>query len=154
MTRTLLVSTVALMLIGPTVASETAAPAPQDVVDTRQSGFKKMGAAMKAISEQLKTDAPDFQEADGRGAGHQPQDEGTARLVPGRAAAGVGRWRPMPCLTSGKTHRSSLRYPASWRQESGILDRDREQRPGSRSHSVQSAARGFAPACHGSFRAD
>lgn len=32
---------------------------PQAVIETRQQGFKKMGAAMKAISEQLKTDAPD-----------------------------------------------------------------------------------------------
>ena len=32
----------------------------QEVIDARQSGFKKMGAAMKAISEQLKSSAPDL----------------------------------------------------------------------------------------------
>jgi cytochrome c556 len=32
----------------------------EDVVQTRQSGFKKMGAAMKVIAEQLKSDAPDL----------------------------------------------------------------------------------------------
>jgi cytochrome c556 len=34
-------------------------PSPQTVIETRQAGFKKMGAAMKAIIEQLKSDAPD-----------------------------------------------------------------------------------------------
>jgi cytochrome c556 len=31
----------------------------QATVDTRRAGLKKMGAAMKALSEQLRTDAPD-----------------------------------------------------------------------------------------------
>ena len=34
------------------------APSPQDIVATRQAGFKKMGAAMKALNEQLKGNAP------------------------------------------------------------------------------------------------
>jgi cytochrome c556 len=32
---------------------------PQALIETRQATFKKMGAAMKAIVEQLKSDAPD-----------------------------------------------------------------------------------------------
>jgi len=32
---------------------------PQAAIDTRRAGFKKMGAAMKALSEQLRNDAPD-----------------------------------------------------------------------------------------------
>jgi cytochrome c556 len=32
---------------------------PQSTIQTRQAGFKKMGAAMKLIVAQLKTDAPD-----------------------------------------------------------------------------------------------
>jgi cytochrome c556 len=41
-------------------ASETAGPAaPGAVIEARQQGFKKMGAAMKALNEQLKTGAPD-----------------------------------------------------------------------------------------------
>jgi cytochrome c556 len=41
-------------------ASETAGPAaPGAVIEARQQGFKKMGAAMKAVNEQLKTGAPD-----------------------------------------------------------------------------------------------
>jgi cytochrome c556 len=36
----------------------TPAPSPQDIVATRQAGFKKMGAAMKALNEQLKSNAP------------------------------------------------------------------------------------------------
>jgi len=34
------------------------APSPQDIVAMRQAGFKKMGAAMKALNEQLKSSAP------------------------------------------------------------------------------------------------
>lgn len=35
-----------------------AAPSPQATIAARQAGFKKMGGAMKALSDQLKTDAP------------------------------------------------------------------------------------------------
>ena len=35
-----------------------AAPPPQQVVAARHAGFKKMGAAMKALGDQLKSDAP------------------------------------------------------------------------------------------------
>lgn len=35
-----------------------ATPSPQAAIAARQAGFKKMGAAMKALSDQLKTDAP------------------------------------------------------------------------------------------------
>jgi cytochrome c556 len=32
---------------------------PQAAIDTRRAGFKRMGAAMKALSEQLRNDAPE-----------------------------------------------------------------------------------------------
>lgn len=35
------------------------AQSPQAIIETRQAGFKKMGGAMKAIVEQLKSDSPD-----------------------------------------------------------------------------------------------
>jgi cytochrome c556 len=35
------------------------AASPQSVVEARRAGFKKMGAAMKTLVEQSKTDAPD-----------------------------------------------------------------------------------------------
>jgi cytochrome c556 len=54
MNRALLAT--ALLVSGAVLASTPA----QDVIDARQSGFKKMGAAMKAISEQLKASAPDL----------------------------------------------------------------------------------------------
>ena len=41
-------------------ALDSAAPAAPDIIQARQSGFKKMGAAMKLITEQLKSDAPDL----------------------------------------------------------------------------------------------
>lgn len=52
----------ALAAAGAHVASalDSAAPAAPDVIQTRQAGFKKMGAAMKLITEQLKSDAPDL----------------------------------------------------------------------------------------------
>jgi cytochrome c556 len=59
MTRAVLATTIVLIAIGSAAASEPAAPSAQEIVEARQSGFKKMGAAMKAIAEQLKTEAPD-----------------------------------------------------------------------------------------------
>ncbi len=35
-----------------------AAPSPQATADARKASFKKMGAAMKVLNDQLKTDAP------------------------------------------------------------------------------------------------
>src|SRR3954471_17988189 len=59
-------------------ADDSAVPAQPDIVQTRQSGFKKMGAAMKVITEQLKSDTPDLPkisaaaQAIGTGAREQP----------------------------------------------------------------------------------
>ena len=39
-------------------ATPAAAPSPQAAIAARQAGYKKMGAAMKALNEQLKSDAP------------------------------------------------------------------------------------------------
>ncbi|SDC27868.1 Cytochrome c556 [Sphingomonas sp. YR710] len=41
-----------------TIAPVAAAPTPQAAIATRQAGYKKMGAAMKALNDQLKSDAP------------------------------------------------------------------------------------------------
>lgn len=80
MNRTFLVAGVALALVamGSAIGSEIATSSPQDVIEARRSGFKKMGAAMKSIAEQLKTDAPDLAkmtaaaQAVDAGAQHQP----------------------------------------------------------------------------------
>ena len=70
--------TVVLLAVASVEASETSAPSAQDVIEARQSGFKKMGAALKSIAEQLKTDAPDLAkitaaaQAIGAGAREQP----------------------------------------------------------------------------------
>jgi cytochrome c556 len=50
----------ALLTTGSAGASNGAESSAQDIIQARQSGFKKMGAAMKSIAEQLKTDAPDL----------------------------------------------------------------------------------------------
>lgn len=42
----------------PALAVMGAPPSPQSAIPARQAGFKKMGAAFKALNEQLKTDAP------------------------------------------------------------------------------------------------
>jgi len=60
MNRMLVAIGVALVAIGSALAGESASPSVQDVIDARQSGFKKMGAAMKAVSEQLKSGTPDL----------------------------------------------------------------------------------------------
>ena len=46
----------ALALAGSLAAAP--GPSPQNIVATRQAGFKKMGAAMKALNEQLKSSTP------------------------------------------------------------------------------------------------
>jgi cytochrome c556 len=45
--------------MGSGYASSTHELSPAAAVEARQSGFKKMGAALKAITEQLKTGSPD-----------------------------------------------------------------------------------------------
>jgi cytochrome c556 len=47
------------VLAGSAAGASDAAPSPQPVIETRQQGFKKMGAAMKAIVEQLRSATPD-----------------------------------------------------------------------------------------------
>lgn len=53
-------STAMLTMIVPvlTIAPVAAAPTPQAAIAARQAGYKKMGAAMKALNDQLKSDAP------------------------------------------------------------------------------------------------
>lgn len=49
-----------LACVAAAVAAAAAPPAPtaQAAITARQAGYKKMGAAMKALNEQLKSDAP------------------------------------------------------------------------------------------------
>lgn len=47
-----------LTMAGILAAAPAAAPTPQAAIAARQAGYKKMGAAMKALNEQLKGDAP------------------------------------------------------------------------------------------------
>lgn len=46
------------IIMGPLTAAPAAAPNPKAAIAARQAGYKKMGAAMKALNDQLKTDAP------------------------------------------------------------------------------------------------
>jgi cytochrome c556 len=48
----------ALAMTGPLAAAPAPAPTGKAAVAARQAGYKKMGAAMKALNDQLKTDAP------------------------------------------------------------------------------------------------
>ena len=50
---------VALSTLILTAIAHAAAPDPKAAIVARQEGFKKMGAAMKALKAQLATDAPD-----------------------------------------------------------------------------------------------
>lgn len=45
-------------LAGTLTAATPAALSPQAAITARQAGFKKMGAAMKALNEQIKSDTP------------------------------------------------------------------------------------------------
>lgn len=52
------VSMLAMTTASMLVAAPAAAPSPQAVIATRVAGFKKMGGAMKAINDQIKSGAP------------------------------------------------------------------------------------------------
>lgn len=54
---TKIISSLALAALAVT-AAPAAAPTPQSLIPVRQAGFKRMGAAMKALSDQLKSGAP------------------------------------------------------------------------------------------------
>jgi cytochrome c556 len=60
MSRALLVTSLALLAVGVAAASDSGDTSVQAVIEARQAGFKKMGAAMKSIATELKTDAPDL----------------------------------------------------------------------------------------------
>jgi len=47
------------VLVAGAVSASDPAESPQTVIETRRQGFKKMGAAMKALAEQLKSATPD-----------------------------------------------------------------------------------------------
>lgn len=47
-----------LAIAGSVAAAPAVAPSPKAAIATRQAGYKKMGAAMKALNDQLKADAP------------------------------------------------------------------------------------------------
>jgi cytochrome c556 len=54
----MLVAPLAALLMVGTLGAAPAAPNPKAAIAARQAGYKKMGAAMKALNDQLKTDAP------------------------------------------------------------------------------------------------
>ncbi|MGH8447576.1 MAG: c-type cytochrome [Solimonas sp.] len=55
----LLLALAGLALLSTDLADAADAASPQAVIEARRAGFKKMGAAMKTLVEQSKTDAPD-----------------------------------------------------------------------------------------------
>lgn len=57
-TAALIASFATALATGGTLLAAGVAPTPQVAIATRQAGFKKMGAAMKALGDQLKTAAP------------------------------------------------------------------------------------------------
>ncbi len=60
MSRAVVVVSLALLAMGSAAASDSSDTSVQAVIEVRQAGFKKMGAAMKSIAAELKTDAPDL----------------------------------------------------------------------------------------------
>jgi cytochrome c556 len=48
----------ALAMVGTVAAAPPVAPSPKAAIAARQAGYKKMGAAMKALNDQLKSNAP------------------------------------------------------------------------------------------------
>ena len=57
--RALALASIGMLAATTGSASDGAGSSPEAVIEARQQGFKKMGAAMKALTGQLKSDAPD-----------------------------------------------------------------------------------------------
>jgi cytochrome c556 len=71
-------------------AAPAAAPSPQAAIAARQAGFKKMGAAMKALNDQLKSGAPakDVMENAARTVALTAREQ--AKLFPAGSGASAG----------------------------------------------------------------
>jgi cytochrome c556 len=126
---------------------------PQAVIETRQAGFKKMGAALKAMVEQLKSDAPDMAKI------------ATASQVIGAGAEAQLRWFPAGSGTEAGVETDAL--PHIWKDRAKFDSLANQLIPASKSLTAALAGNDLAAiraqvkavadtcaTCHRSFRAD
>jgi cytochrome c556 len=148
--KTLRFAALAVILSSPVVA---AAPAPQDVVNARVAGFKKMGGAMKAIGDQLKSGALD-----------KAKTVAAAQII---AATAKGQGKLFPAGTGPAAGIKTDALPAIWTGRAAF-DADMAKLVGESGKLVTVAGTGDAAAigaqmkavggtcsaCHRQFRAD
>jgi len=148
--KTFRVAALAVILSSPVVA---AAPAPQDVVNARVAGFKKMGGAMKAIGDQLKSGALDKAKA-----------VAAAQII---TATAKGQGKLFPAGTGPAAGVKTDALPAIW-TDRATFDADMAKLIGESGKLVTVAGTGDAAAigaqmkavggacsaCHRQFRAD
>lgn len=148
--KTFRVAALAVILSSPVVA---AAPAPQDVVNARVAGFKRMGGAMKAIGDQLKSGALDKAKA-----------VAAAQII---AATAKGQGKLFPAGTGPAASIKTDALPAIW-TDRATFDADMAKLIGESGKLVTVAGTGDATAigaqmkvvgsacsaCHRQFRAD
>jgi cytochrome c556 len=148
--KTFRFAALAVILSSPVVA---AAPAPQDIVNARVAGFKKMGGAMKAIGDQLKSGALD-----------KAKTIAAAQII---AATAKGQGRLFPAGTGPAAGIKTDALPAIWTNRAAF-DADMAKLIGESGKLVTVAGTGDAAAigaqmkavggacsaCHRQFRAD
>jgi cytochrome c556 len=153
MNRTLLATCLVLATIGAAVASEIAVPSAPDVIEARQSGFKKMGAAMKAIGEQLKTETPDVAKMTAA----MQVIEGGAKQQPGWFPAGSGAESGLETDALANIWKDTAKFSALSGQlatESGKLSAALAGKDLTAIRAQFKALADVCSTCHKSFRAD
>ena len=137
---------------GGAVRDAADAATPQAQIQARRAGLKKMGKAMKALIDELKTEAPDRA---GMLAAAESISTGAEQLPrwfpPARAPR---RAKPTRCLTSGRIARSSTPSRFSWPRESRDLVTALQGGDMAAIRERTKALGAVCSSCHKSFRAD
>lgn len=148
------ISLVALpVLAGSLTAAPAAAPAPKAAIAARQAGYKKMGAAMKALNDQLKSGTP----VKATMVAAAQMIAGTAREQPRLFPAGSGptAGAPTDALPNIWTDRATFDgQMAKLIAESGKLVSTANSGTADAIRAQAKATGATCAACHRQFRAD
>lgn len=143
----------ALVALVPAGLAVAAAPSIQTAIAQRQAGFKAMGAAMKVIGDQLKTDAPSKAAMARAAQTISTNARAQARLFP--AGSGPGAGFRMAALASIWTDRATFdAQMARLVVESGQLVTTVNGGDATAIRAQLRATGGTCSACHRQFRAE
>lgn len=134
-------------------AAPAAAPSPQAAIAARQAGFKKMGAAMKALNDQLKSGAPakDVVENAARTVAFTAREQ--AKLFPAGSGASAGvKTDALPNIWTDRAGFDALMVRLA--AESGKLQAVTSGGDAAAIGAQAKATGQACAACHRQFRAD